>query len=90
MRDIANPDVDSVMRELSLFFPRFGQFFRAITYALVAYLLLSVNTYGIAGHGILSLTIGLLGIGHRSAFISQLAIVILMLMAIVPTHLVGL
>ena len=90
MRDTAHPDIEAVMDELSLFTPGVRRFFRAIAYAVVAYLLLSVNTYGLVGHGVIAFTIGLLGFGTRIAVVAQLAIAILMLMAIVPPHIVGL
>lgn len=90
MRDSVHPDIAAVMDELSLFTPDVSRFFRAIAYAFVAYLLLSVNTYELVGQGVIAFTIGLLGLGLRIVIVAQLAIAILMFMALVPSHIVGL
>lgn len=73
-----------------LFSPGGNRFFRAVAYCLVAYLLLWVNTYGLEGRGLIAFAIGLLGFGSRVSVIAQVALAILMLMAIVPSHVVGL
>lgn len=88
MRDTPHPDMAAVLDEL--FTPGSNRFFRAVAYSLVAYLLLWVNTYGLEGRGVIAFAIGLLGFGSRVAIIAQVALGILTLMAIIPSHLVGL
>jgi hypothetical protein len=78
------------MSEARLYGATIRRLVRALLYALITYLLLSANTYGIVGHGVLSLAIALLAVGHRNVAIAQAAICILLLMALIPAHLTGL
>ncbi|WP_065091649.1 hypothetical protein [Rhizobium leucaenae] len=57
---------------------------RGASYFLIAYMLLSINSYGISWPGYLALSIGLLGAGSSSARVAQIAIAVLLFMAVLP------
>jgi hypothetical protein len=57
---------------------------RGFSYFLIAYLLTSINSYGLAWPACLAIVIGILGAGTASARIAHVAIAVLLFMAVIP------
>ena len=57
---------------------------RGVSYFLIAYVLVSINSYGLAWPVCLATVIGILGAGTASARITHVAIAVLLFMAVIP------
>lgn len=66
----------------------FSRLIRGIFYFIVAAILIRLNEYGMTTSIYLPLAIGILGAATSSARIGQLAITVLMLMAVLPPNVV--
>ena len=76
---------DEEMRNFWLYILSWGpRIIRGTSYFLIAYLLISINSYGLAWPVCLAAVIGFLGAGTASARIAQVAIAVLLLMAVIP------
>lgn len=57
---------------------------RGVCYGIVALMLIRANAYGVADAATLAPAIGILGSGTSSARLGQLAIAVLLIMAVLP------
>lgn len=72
-------------REMWAFFrPLAGRALRMLGYGLCALFLLVANTYPLGGFWSLAIAVGLLGAASASAKIGQIAIAVLLAMALIP------
>jgi len=84
---LTNEEANALWRKLTTVASRA---FRGVGYAVLTYVLVSLNTYGLSSAFWLAVAVGLLGIGSASARMGQIAIAVLLAMAIIPLETVAL